>query len=1572
MTLIGDFKCVGNLSPLAENVFVANRTLFPGGQTMWHPNTAAENSNTAAPGTIELYFYTNYLAGTSPPTPMYLFSGQDGSNSLGQIYWDPTETQFVGTIYSRAGLAMSFSIDMTLESGEWYHLVIRTLYAGDPAAAVYGQSGGGLLVQIGKIGTHRDAPSGGVSSGADEFPYGSGSNGGEFAFVPASISFTVFKAMRIFSVQHTQQPFHLFCLGGKQSLTSPYPIENTWIGGFAELRAWNSTRTDAQILANRSSFVGPDDVTTASGPVNPDLVHYIRLNERLTIGQQISAGGGGFVGNFGIAGFGGGGQDDHDPTPQEGSVYVGYGRFNLVDVDGGVNPTGFNSHPFYPSSEDFTFDVRENEYAVGVISTIESGASGYDVSVTSQMPDRISEYAVAVNPAAIEPDGDYEVRTTARVEPDGSYEVLTTTEDDSAGTYAVLVASEPTSAGQYRLIEAQAPQTSDGEYALLLLGVPTSVGSYEVDLITDSTETSDGDYEVSVLVTEASGGAYEVTRPYELPLIANQYKIAGTGATETSDGDYEVLVVATDTNSGSYEVLVTAQPQDQSGGYEVLVAQAPEESTGAYDVRTFVTETASGSYVLTGSNTQPQGAEYVVLSVATETPVGDYTVFSTAPTETSDGDYTINDPQPDVFYPGQYAVFSEADAFTVPVIGTNEYAVAVPSTDTSDGDYKVLLEQYWPGLFFPFAPMPAAYDVLVAYAVEPAGEYQIVTPAEFDFTGSYRAAQLTTLTSASEYYLLDGTFVEQVNADYEVQTTNEDYFAHGFYFVTYEATQEDQASEYAVEFPNVPVQIEDNEYAVFYFEIPQTHDGQYEVLTTPAAQTLASDYEVSVTPAALTSASEYDVAVPSTSFVPGVYYIDVSGTGLGILLSRAHILQLPAEGAAWDNVVSWADDPLGDLDPFNQNSNSDMVVLAAALVFVRTGDTTYRDKAKNALLNLGSTEVPSPVAEVLGLCRNIGAYVCAADLLNQMGALDAGELTTLDTYFTTRRDSTTTSDGRSIVTCHETRPNNFGTHAGFARMMIDKFIEDDADFDAAVEVAKRWFGDPTSSFNFTESNYGADTSWQAEAYPNFFGINRLGTTLTTGAGVIDIDGGLPEEIRRSGVTAAALNSWPSDVNPQTNTYNWEAMQGATMQVVLLNHQGYPAFQWSDQALLRAHEFITTDLGDPAVGDPPGTSTSDDDTWQPWIINYFYGTSYTALESGESTDAGRPGKNFGFADWIWGTQVVGTQLVGDARYAVEVPQTALVPDGEYAIVETGTSVFVGSYRVAALPEISSGASVYRVLVAQTPETSTGSYEVLVATDVPSVGSYELIVPASEAASGRYEVLVSREATSGGLYRLIDPEQANRDGLYAVVADTLTITSGASSYLVLGDALTVTSGASSYYLLREQGPIVSFGAYDVLVATEISPDLSTYEVLVAYQIAPDASTYTIYRVLLADSQPVGTYDVLVAYEETSGGAYNLVIPATDETSLGQYRILQEDGALELNKGDYLVQISTLNAEVDGDYEIIENESVEETGEYRIDGQVDVVETGMFGRYQVYNCCDLAMLAYRKHGWTRRRAE
>jgi hypothetical protein len=78
-----------------------------------------------------------------------------------------------------------------------------------------------------------------------------------------------------------------------------------------------------------------------------------------------------------------------------------------------------------------------------------------------------------------------------------------------------------------------------------------------------------------------------------------------------------------------------------------------------------------------------------------------------------------------------------------------------------------------------------------------------------------------------------------------------------------------------------------------------------------------------------------------------------------------------------------------------------------------------------------------------------------------------------------------------------------------------------------------------------------------------------------------------------------------------------------VQAELLSRAGYPAWEWENRALLRAAQFLY-DLGWEANGD---------DTWQPWLINYVYGTDFP------TTTPARPGKNMGWTDWTHGPQRV---------------------------------------------------------------------------------------------------------------------------------------------------------------------------------------------------------------------------------------------------------------------------------------------------------------------------------------------
>src|SRR5262245_2614142 len=69
---------------------------------------------------------------------------------------------------------------------------------------------------------------------------------------------------------------------------------------------------------------------------------------------------------------------------------------------------------------------------------------------------------------------------------------------------------------------------------------------------------------------------------------------------------------------------------------------------------------------------------------------------------------------------------------------------------------------------------------------------------------------------------------------------------------------------------------------------------------------------------------------------------------IGIWMAPDEIRALPMTGAAWNNVKSAADRALGTPVLNNQDDDTDVYVLAKALVYVRTGNPSYRDDVVRA------------------------------------------------------------------------------------------------------------------------------------------------------------------------------------------------------------------------------------------------------------------------------------------------------------------------------------------------------------------------------------------------------------------------------------------------------------------------------------------------------------------------------------------------------------------------------------------------------------------------------------------------
>jgi len=315
--------------------------------------------------------------------------------------------------------------------------------------------------------------------------------------------------------------------------------------------------------------------------------------------------------------------------------------------------------------------------------------------------------------------------------------------------------------------------------------------------------------------------------------------------------------------------------------------------------------------------------------------------------------------------------------------------------------------------------------------------------------------------------------------------------------------------------------------------------------------------------------------------------------GKAIWISSEEIARLPTEGKAWESLKAAADAVMGKPDLSNQDDPVNVQVLAKALVYARTGYETYRKDVVRACMAAIGTERGG---RTLSLGRELIAYVIAADLVGLPPDEDK------KFRFWLKSVRTEKLRGRTLISTHEDRPNNWGTHAGASRLAIAVFLNDSTEVKRAAKVFKGWLGDRMAYAGFS---YGK-LDWQAKpAAP--VGINPKGATKEGHS----IDGVLPDDQRRAGGF-----EWP----PPKENYVYEGLQGALAQAVILARLGYDVWNWQDKALLRAFVWLHEQADFPAKGD---------DTWQPHLINYFYGTSFPAPVPS------RPGKNVGWTDWTHG-------------------------------------------------------------------------------------------------------------------------------------------------------------------------------------------------------------------------------------------------------------------------------------------------------------------------------------------------
>jgi hypothetical protein len=331
--------------------------------------------------------------------------------------------------------------------------------------------------------------------------------------------------------------------------------------------------------------------------------------------------------------------------------------------------------------------------------------------------------------------------------------------------------------------------------------------------------------------------------------------------------------------------------------------------------------------------------------------------------------------------------------------------------------------------------------------------------------------------------------------------------------------------------------------------------------------------------------------VTTTSSPPPV------GPSKGVWISPEEIMKLPMSGSAWDKMVSATSSDVTTACLYDNNCPADVDTLAIAIVAVRKNDSALRAKAIGGL----QAAMKSKYSRALELSRGLQTYIIAADIL---GYHDSGFESWVRSALTANISGH--SGGSGVYGTAIKSANNWGGHARASLAAAAIYLNDQKMITDVVNAHKAFIGlSAPNQLVYDSTNWHADSSNKA-------GINRKGAIISGK----NVSGVLPEDWRRaSGFT------WP----PGITGYMWEGIQGLIVTAVILHRANLVPFNAGDNAMIRSIDILYG-TGEAASNSPVFKNpASGDDTWIPWVVNYYGGTSFP-------TQAASPGKNMGWTDW----------------------------------------------------------------------------------------------------------------------------------------------------------------------------------------------------------------------------------------------------------------------------------------------------------------------------------------------------
>jgi hypothetical protein len=285
----------------------------------------------------------------------------------------------------------------------------------------------------------------------------------------------------------------------------------------------------------------------------------------------------------------------------------------------------------------------------------------------------------------------------------------------------------------------------------------------------------------------------------------------------------------------------------------------------------------------------------------------------------------------------------------------------------------------------------------------------------------------------------------------------------------------------------------------------------------------------------------------------------------GIWLSRSQISSIRTSGDEWALLVADATKNPGVADISNQDSNHDVLTLAAALVCARS--EAYCDKALDGVMSARGTEAGATWLEV---GRNLGAYIIAADLIGLHADADPDSPGSrferwVESWLTKRLPDHVSGELRPF------RPfgsaGNASAEEGFAFTAVAAYLGRATPLKQAWNAYRAFACDPSATL-LTNLRGIVEDGWTLSTTPcpiNPKGSTRIVPLSRPGGGSVHrLDGSLGGDMRRGG-----KYQW----EPRYTHYPWVGLEGFIPAAVLLQRAGYQAFAVSDRAALRTHQYL---------------------------------------------------------------------------------------------------------------------------------------------------------------------------------------------------------------------------------------------------------------------------------------------------------------------------------------------------------------------------------------------------------------